>query len=603
MAPLKMGRAHVLPIAVLVLVAVSGRAAPPSEEVLLTIAGDARAGRVERTRAFADLRAVATDRSIPALARWLADPTWSFAARSVLEVMPGAAVDRALLQALAAAETEPLQVGLVNSLGRRRCGEAVTPMAGFLTSPGGALVEATLRALGDIGTEAAADALASFRPSAASHAAWADATLRAAEALQAANGGKAAELYRLVREKGPPAQGAAATVALARSASSPNEAILAALKSSDSAARLAVLAAIRSGEFGSGVIEAIGIALPELRPEVQVQVLSVLYDRRDAAAAPLARSALASPEPNVQAAAASLLGIVGGPADAPALRRMMTGADEPARSARFALARIRGEETTKLLLDAFRGGNESRLAALEVLVSRGYRPLLAELLDPGLYHDDALRPVLASAVLSLGTANDLERVLSLYRALPPGERAALEGALRRLAAKHPSVDDAAAVVSASAEKLPVEESGPLLSILAGVGGDRALALLTEMLASPAVELRRAALRALGQWRDERAADALLRVARSDPDGTVRAIAVRSAAAVFGRSALGANNAPNAAAVPGAIAGLTKTWELAELADGRNAVLVALRGIKDPRALEVARELEQRSSSPAVQSPP
>ncbi len=93
------------------------------------------------------------------------------------------------------------------------------------------------------------------------------------------------------------------------------------------------------------------------------------------------------------------------------------------------------------------------------------------------------------------------------------------------------------------------------------------------------------------------------MARDDPDAVVRGVAVRSAAAVFGRSALSESNTPVAAAVPAAIAGLTKTWELAERADGQNAVLVALRGLKDPRAAAAAQELEQRRTAASTKPPP
>lgn len=190
-------------------VAALGAPAAASESSLLSVATNAQAGSVERAATFTELRPVATEQSVPALAALLRDPTWSYAARSVLESIPGPAAERALLDALAATTDNGLRIGLVNSLGSRHAAAAVPAIAESLSSPDAALADAALNALGNIGTAAAANALSAHQPSGAMLAAWSDAMLRAAEAFQTTDRSKAATFSnasrtRALRHSQPP---------------------------------------------------------------------------------------------------------------------------------------------------------------------------------------------------------------------------------------------------------------------------------------------------------------------------------------------------------------------------------------------------------------
>lgn len=568
-------------------------AAPASEAELLKIATDARVGVVERTKAFADLRAVASDRSIPALVGLLGDPKLGFSARSVLEALPGQGADRALLAALQSATEAGMRTGLVNSLGNRRTAEAVPAIAGFLRAPDPSLAGAALNALGNIGTAAAADALAAYQPTPGVISTWGDAVLRTAQALQNTDRRRALALYRVVSTQADPVQRAAATMTLARLSDRPVVAVAASLSSADGAIRSAALAVIRGGELGPPLVEEVGRMFPSLPPEVQVQLLSTLYDRGDRTAASIARQALKAAEPGVRAAAARLLSGIGSAQDASALLELMNGGDEPGRAARLALARIPGEDVTLGLVQRFRQDSAARPAALEVMVARGHRPLMADLLDPALHTDETLRPLAANAIGTLGTGEDLEGVLTLHRTLPVENRGALEGALRRIATKHPSPDEAVALIANAAQRLPPAETAPLYTALAAVGGDRAREVLVTATGATEPELRRAALAALGSWRDIRVTDTLFSAARGDAEPANRALALRSATAVLARSVDPDNAAPARAALPAAIAGLREAWEMAERVSEKNAVVAALRRMRDPSARATADELENR----------
>lgn len=558
----------------------------------MKIAADSNAGAVERMRAFTELRAVATEQTIPALAALLPDPIWSYPARSVLEIMPEPAAERALLRALESERELRIRVGLVNSLGNRRSAAAVPAVAKLLSSSERTLTDAAIDALGNIATVEAGTALAAFDPPQALRPAWADALLRVAQALRGSNPAKSLEFSRRVQARASPPQAAAAALIAAHVAPNSTEDVVAGLASPERAAREAALASIRAGEFGSVLTAAVARRFSGLPRDVQVQVLSVLYDRADRASAPLARTALTAQDVEVRTAAAKLLSVVGDSSDAAALMRMMSGTEGPAVAARLALARLPGEDISPRLLEAFRRGGADRIEALEVLVTRGYRPVFADLLQPALYADDALARAAANGILALARATDLPAVLKLHGELAPAQRGSLEGALRRVATRNASPDVAAAQVAAAAQKLPAGEAEPLYVVLTAIGGDAAFRALTDLLHAPVVETRKAAARAFANWRERRAGPALLVAAKQEADPSVRTLAVESAVAVYARNALGPNGRPRPEAVPAAVDGLRQAWSVADQRGAKNAVLTALRGLKDPVATAAATELER-----------
>jgi hypothetical protein len=114
-----------------------------------------------------ELGLIGTDRSIPVLGRMLVVEVTSDMARYGLEGLPGTAADGALLRALGALRGDA-RLGVVSSLGNRRCAEAVPDLERLLRSSDGMEAGAAAEALGRIGGSEAARALAaaaSPRPS------------------------------------------------------------------------------------------------------------------------------------------------------------------------------------------------------------------------------------------------------------------------------------------------------------------------------------------------------------------------------------------------------------------------------------------------------
>ena len=116
--------------------------------------------------AFRALSLVGSNASIPVLAPLLTQVDTAEMARYALAAIPGAAVDEALRKGLAAAPSDRIKVGIINSLGRRRDSKSVPAIAALISSRNPEVTAAAAAALASISDRAALDALAAARKSA-----------------------------------------------------------------------------------------------------------------------------------------------------------------------------------------------------------------------------------------------------------------------------------------------------------------------------------------------------------------------------------------------------------------------------------------------------
>ncbi len=111
-----------------------------------------------------ELSIIGTEQSVPVLAGMLTNEEYSDMARFALERIPGEPSDKALLQALGKARGKA-KIGIVNSLGERGYGPAVTEIANAAGNSDQQLSGAAISALGKIGGPEALTALNKALPS------------------------------------------------------------------------------------------------------------------------------------------------------------------------------------------------------------------------------------------------------------------------------------------------------------------------------------------------------------------------------------------------------------------------------------------------------
>ncbi len=151
-------------------------------ELLAVLRSDAT--RQEKSTACRQLARVATKEAVPTLAALLGDDKLSHMARYALESIRDPSVDDALRDALGKVKGRQ-RLGVIGSLGARRDAKAVDALAGLLKETDA--VQAAARALGNIGTPSAAEALQDVLPgtSGSAQLAICEGLLRCAESLAA----------------------------------------------------------------------------------------------------------------------------------------------------------------------------------------------------------------------------------------------------------------------------------------------------------------------------------------------------------------------------------------------------------------------------------
>jgi hypothetical protein len=158
------------------------------------------------------LAVAGTEGDVPAIAPLLRDEKLADMARYVLERIAGEAIDAALLDALGAVRDD-LKVGIINTLGERRCAKAVPQLAKLAGSSNDVIARCAAIALGKIGGTDGAKALEGARRSGGKQqaAALANAMLLAAEQFAKQGDGKnAAKLFHAAKSRGPEPQRKAA---------------------------------------------------------------------------------------------------------------------------------------------------------------------------------------------------------------------------------------------------------------------------------------------------------------------------------------------------------------------------------------------------------
>lgn len=130
------------------------------------------------------LRTIGSVASIPVLTALLADEKLSHMARYALERIPAPEADQALRSALPKVAPK-IKIGVISSLGARREATAIPALQIMLASTDPGVAQSAANALGAIALPDANKALAAIKPTPATKAAIADASLACAENLLA----------------------------------------------------------------------------------------------------------------------------------------------------------------------------------------------------------------------------------------------------------------------------------------------------------------------------------------------------------------------------------------------------------------------------------
>ena len=485
-----------------------------------------------KSAACRQLARVATKEAVPTLAGLLGDEKLSHMARYALEPIRDPSVDDALREALGKVQGPP-RLGVIGSLGVRRDAKAVDALAGLLKESGTA--ESAARALGTIGTPAAAKALedALAGASGRSLTAVCEGLFRCAEALAAEGEGAASQaVYDRVRALADaPTQVRVAALrgAILSRGKDGVSLLVEALGGPDYAlAAVAVRAAMESP--GPEITDALLTELPKVPAERKGLLIVALADRGESRVLPAVLEAAQGSDEQLRILAFRALKQVGNASCVPALLdATVKGDEEMSKAAMASLESLQDKSVDEQLVSRL---SEAQGKLRIVLIELAGRRRTAAA-TPALWRaaDDADSAVRIAALAGLGTVietADLPKLIArLAKTTEEQEAAALDKALLEVCLRS---EDQDAVAGQLAAALPASDGlvkARILDALNVVGGTAALEAVAAAARSEDETYRDAAFRVLGEWKSADAAPVLLELHNSASDERLKIRAIRA----------------------------------------------------------------------------
>lgn len=312
--------------------------------------------------------------------------------------------------------------------------------------------------------------------------------------------------------------------------------VIDALQSDDPEMQTGAIAIVREIP-GAAVTKALAQELPKLPTTAQVQLLSALADRDDAAALPAVVEASQSEDEAVRVAALKALGELGDTSSVPLLAKRAAstrGAEQ--KAARESLYRLRGEPIDQAIARAIPGA-DSRVK-VELISAIGERniPGAVEVLLTTAKDDDRRVRVESLRVLKVvARPADMPALVNLLLELPTeADRREAEKTLAAVAHKIEEENrQAAAVLAVLPNVKEVEKRASLLRVLGRIGDGSALPTLRTALNSREEDIKDAAIRALSDWPTAAPVADLVKVAQTADNQKHKILALRGFVRLLG----------------------------------------------------------------------
>jgi len=359
------------------------------------------------------------------------------------------------------------------------------------------------------------------------------------------------------------------------------------LKSGDQEMQAVAIAMVKDMP-GTEVTKALAKELPNLSAVSQVQLLSALGDRGDAAALPAVITAVKAKDASVRIAALKAVGQLGDASSVGLLAQTAAaarGAEQ--KAARESLYRLRGPKVDGAILAGVTKAEPK--TKVELIKSAGERNISAGvsvLLKSAKDSDRKVRVESFKVLKVVAGPEHLPAIVELLLNLRSSSEA--NEAQKMVAAVAHKIEDknrqAEAVLAVLPSVKDVKKQCSLLSVLGKIGDSSALPRLHKALNSDNIESKGAAIRALAEWPTSEPAVDLLKAAENSENKVHRILALRGSVRLLG---LDSKRAPEET-----IEMYKKAMTLAPDAGERKRVLSGLAKTKSLDALQMSADYLQ-----------
>ena len=288
---------------------------------------------------------------------------------------------------------------------------------------------------------------------------------------------------------------------------------------------------------GEELTKALAAELPGLSPTSQVQLLSALGDRGDAAARPAVIAAARSEDQSVRIAALKALGQLGDDTTVGLLAKAAAGAKgAEQKAARDSLYRLRGPKVDQVILDEIPKAQAPTKVELissvgERNISAGVSPLLKTAADS----DRKVRTESFRVLKVIAGPEHLPALVQLLiDAKSSSDRSECQKTVAGVAHKIEDKSNQAKVVLTMLPTVKqIQSRCSLLGVLGKIGDDKALPILTAAIKDKNAEIRIAAIRSLAEWPTPEPLGDLLKVAETSENKLHRILALRGFVRLLG----------------------------------------------------------------------
>jgi HEAT repeat protein len=358
--------------------------------------------------------------------------------------------------------------------------------------------------------------------------------------------------------------------------------VLEILRSGDQEMQAVAIAMVKEMP-GTEVTKALAKELPNLSATGQVQLLSALGDRGDAAALPVVVTAAKAKDQSVRVAALRAVGQLGDALSVELLAQAAAASSgEEQKAARASLYRLRGPEVDQAILAGIpKADAQTKVELISSVGERNIRPGVGALLRTAKDADRSVRIESLRVLKVIAGPEDMPALVELLiNAQSSSDRSEAQKTVAAVA--HKVQDKGRQAVSVLAVLPSVKEVPSrcsLLGVLGKIGDDSALPVLTAALKENNAEVQTAAIRALADWPAPEPAADLLNVAASSDNQVHRILALRGFVHLLGLE----SKRP----VDETVAMYKKAMSLAPDTGEKKKVLSGLANTKSAAALQMA----------------
>jgi len=334
---------------------------------------------------------------------------------------------------------------------------------------------------------------------------------------------------------------------------------------------------------GAEVTKALAAELPNLSAKSQVQLLSALGDRGDAAARPAVVAAVGSQDQSVRIAALRALGQLGDETTVPLLAQSAAGSKgAEQKAARDSLYRLRGEKVDQVVLDEIPKADAA--VKVELIGAAGQRNIKAAVNPLLKTAKDSDRKVRTESFRVLTVVAGPEHLPSLVGLLIEAKSSSdIRECQKTVAAVAHKIEDknkqAQAVLTVLPKVKPIQSRCALLGVLGKIGDNTALPVLTAAIKEKDAAIQTAAIRSLAEWPTARPMLDLRKIAENSENKLHRILALRGFVRLIGVE----TRLPDAAKIDL----YKKAMSLAPDVNEKRRVLSGLAGTKSREALDMA----------------